>query len=264
MNVNQLIASEKINNLLQLATNYTECDETCQKTKKTRELHQKYLDSQTNLKNAPDTLEKNKKKYYVYTHGTEYYDDLRNKELEENATNIVQQLRDEFNSQIKTALSLNSILVTTDPESNCLDQYPIIQDKLNYELDKKSNEMLVNNRETYYDTQSIDNLKLWKKFLLFVYYFALIVFLILCFPKTTSDLVKYLFIAGLSFLYIFIINKTLKFLDTNKFKIFIFIIYFATLIIIILFILYKMATSFKYILINLTEIITKVYSFSKN
>jgi hypothetical protein len=261
--MNQLIASEKINNLLQLATNYVECDETCQKTKKSKDLHQKYLDSQANLKNAPDELEKNKKKYYVYTHGTEYYDDLRNKELEENADNIAKQISDEFNSQVKTALSLNSILTTTDPENNCSDQYPVIQDKLNYEIDKKSNEMLVNNRETYYDTQSIDNLKLWKKFLLFLYYFAILIFLIACFPKTITDLMKYLFVIGLSFLYIFIINKTLKYLNTNKFKIFIFIIYFATLITIILFILYKIATSFKYILINLTEIITKVYSFSQ-
>ncbi len=210
---NQFITNQKINDLLELASEYVECGPKCQ----------------------------------------------------ENSSKIMSKILDEFDSQIKNALIMNTLLETTDPESNCLDQYPIIQQKLNYELDKETNDMSINNRETYYSNESIQRLEYWNKFWLFIYYFLIFIFLILCFPKMKYNFIKYVIVIGLAFLYIFIVNNSSLFIYANKFKfkIIILIFYFIILSIIILFILYKIATTFKYVLINLTDVMTKIYKFSE-
>lgn len=260
---NQFIKNQKINDLLELASEYIECGSECQENKKSKELYDKYIKSQTTLKTAPIKLEKNKENYYVYTYGPAYYEDIKKKEIKENSSEIMSKILDEFDSQIKNALMMNTLLETTDPESNCLDQYPIIQKKLNYELDKETNDMLINNRETYYSSESIQRLEYWNKFWLFIYYFLILIFLILCFPKTKYDFIKYGIVIGLAFLYIFIVNHSTLFIYSDKFKIIISIFYFIILLIIILFILYKIATTFKYVLINLTDVMTKIYKFSE-
>jgi hypothetical protein len=260
---NQFTSNQKINNLIQLASEYIECGPECQENKKSKELHDKYIKSQTVLKMAPDKLEQNKKNYYVYTYGPAYYEDIKKNEMSDNASEIISKISDEFNSQVETALKMNLILQTTNPSENCADQYPVIQKELNHQLDKKTDNMLINNRETYYSNESIERLELWNKFWVFIYYFVIVIFLILCFPKTKYELIKYGVVLGLSFLYIFIINHSLLLFYNNKLKILISIIYFIILLIIILFILYKIATSFKYILINLTDVISKIYSFSE-
>jgi hypothetical protein len=260
---NQFITNQKINDLLELATEYIECGTECQENKKSQELYDKFLKSQTALKMAPDKLEKNKKNYYVYTYGSEYYEDIKKKELSENASEIMNKISDEFNSQVENALIMNTLLQTTDPDSNCSDHYPIIQKKLNYELHKKTNDTLINNRETYYNNESIERLEMWNKFWVFIYYFTILVFLILCFPKTMPQFFRYGLVIGVAFLYILIVNHSSLFFHSNKFKIIISIIYFIILLIVILFILYKIATTFKYILINLTDTMTKIYKFSE-
>lgn len=264
--MNQFMSNQKINNLIQLASEYIECGPECQENKKSEELYDKYVKSQTALKMAPDKLEKNKKNYYIYTYGPAYYEDMKKNELSDNASEIVSKISDEFNSQVETALKMNLILKTTDPSENCKNQYPIIQEEIDSKLNKNLDDTLINNRKTYYSNKSIERLELWNKFWLFVYYFLIFIFLILCFPKTKYELVKYGIVLLLSFLYIFLINYiySFSFLYNNKLKILFSTIYLIILLIIILFILYKIGTSFKYILINLTEVMNKIYKFSEN
>lgn len=256
---NQFITNQKINDLLELASEYITCGPECQENKKSQELHDKYLNSQKVLQTAPEKLEKNRKKYYVYTYGPAYYDDMKKKELSDNAKEIISKISDEFNIQVETALLMNKLLKTTDSSKNCVDQYPIIQNELNDELEKKTNDMLVNNRKTYYSNELIERLELWNKFLLFIYYFLILVFMILCFPKSFWELIKYASLIGVVILYPFIANYLFSSIYNNNFEIFISIIYFLLLLIVILFILYKMTTTFKYILINLTDVMTKTY-----
>lgn len=259
---NQFISNQKINELLELASEYITCGPECQENKKSQELYDKYLNSQKILKMIPEKVKKNKKNYYVYTYGEEYYNEMEKKELSENAKEIISKISDEFNIQVNNALTMDSLLKTSGSEQIFSDQYPVIQEELIKQLKKKENSALVNDRETYYSDKSIKRLELWNKFLSFVYYFTILIFLILCFPKNWTELAKYLLVLGLSFLYLLFINHYQIFVYNRNFEIFMSIIYFIVLLIIILFILYKIATSFKYILISLTELLTKVYKFS--
>lgn len=260
---NQLISSQKINNLLNLASDYVECGPECQKNKKSEELYEKYLKSQNVSKTIPDELEKNRENYYVYAYGDSYYEDIKTDELSENISEIIDEIKTEFDIHVNNALVMDKVLQTTDPDSNCSNHYSLVQDKLNRDFDKKKNNMMVNNRDTYYSSESIEKLEMWKKFWTFIYYFAILVFLILCFPKTLRQFIKYGLVIGGSFLYIFIINHSNLFIHDVKFKVIIFIVYFIVLLIIILFILYKIATTFKFVLINLTDTMRKIYNFTE-
>jgi hypothetical protein len=260
---NQLMSNQKINSLLDLASDYVECGPECQKNKKSEELYKKYLKSQNASTMIPEELKKNKKNYYVYTYGDSYYDNVEKTELVKNVSIIIDDIKTEFETQVENAFVMNQLLQTTDPDLNCSDHYPLVQEKLNHEFDKKKNNMMVNNRETYYSSESIEKLEMWNKFWIFIYYFVILVFLILCFPRTLGEFIKYGLILGGAFFYIFIINHTNLFIYDVKFKVIIFIVYFIVLLIIILFILYKIATTFKFVLINLTDTMRKIYNFSE-
>lgn len=260
---NQLISNQQINSLLDLASDYVECGPECQKNKKSEELYEKYLKSQNASKMIPDEMEKNKKNYYVYTYGDSYYENIKKKELLENVSDIIDEIKTEFNSQVENALVMYNVLQTTDPDSNCSNHYPLVQDKINHDFNKKKNNMMVNNRETYYGSESIEKLEMWNKFWIFIYYFIVLVFLIVCFPRTLQELIKYGLVIGGAFFYIFLVNHTNLFIYNVKFKVIIFIVYFIVLLIIILFILYKIATTFKFVLINLTDTMRKIYNFTE-
>ena len=218
---NQLISNQKINSLLDLASDYVECGPECQKNTKSEELYEKYLKSQNISKMIPDEIEENKKKYYVYTYGNSYYENIKKEELLENVSEIMNDIKNEFNSQLENITVMYNLLQTTDPDLNCSNHYPLVQHKLNNEFNKKNNRMMVNDRETYYTSESIDKLKMWEKFLIFIYYFVVLIFLILCFPKTLKDFFKYGLTIGGSFFYIFIINYTNLFIyDMNKHLVF--------------------------------------------
>ena len=175
-------------------------------------------------------------------------------ELFENLSNIINDIKTEFEIQIENTLSINDLSETIDP---------VVKYKLYREIDKKKNNAMVNNRNTYYTSESIEKLEMWNKFWIFIYYFVILVFLILCFPRTLREFIKYGLILGGAFFYIFIINHTKLFIYDVKFKVIIFIVYFIVLLIIILFILYKIATTFKFVLINLTDTMRKIYNFSE-
>ena len=60
--VSQLMKNQKINDLIEMASQYVDCNEECQKNKTSQELYQKYADTQNAVKNASTNLEKYKKK----------------------------------------------------------------------------------------------------------------------------------------------------------------------------------------------------------
>jgi len=259
--ISQLMKNQKINDLLEMASKYVDCDEECQQNKKSQELYQKFSESQDNLKNASKKLENNKKKYYVYTYGEEYYRKIKNDELNENAKIISEELMNEFNEQIKNATIMNSLYVTTlKTNGSCLDEYPELQLFINKKLSNEFRELGVNSREAYYTDISTDRIKLWGKFLLYIYYFCIIIFMIFCFPNDTKKLIFYFGIPiALFFLYPIVIQHLTFYIYNNKFNIFFMILYIILILTILLFIFYKMATTFKIILTNIIDLFQKKY-----
>lgn len=261
----QLLNNEKINNLLEMATEYIQCGPDCQANKKEQDLQQKYLDSQTNLKMAPVRLERNRKNYYVYTKGQDYYDDMVKTEMMETIKSIGEKLKTNFDEQIKGAETMSSLLDTTIANSkvatSSLDAYEKMKLKLHSEINDNSDKIALNDRNVYYDDESIDKLKLYNKLLTFIYYFCVIAFMIFHFPKNKIDFAKYGFLTVFLFLYPMFAYSVGNYFYDNGLLVIFYIISIAIVLIALFFILYLLSSTFKYSLITLYSIILKMYAY---
>jgi hypothetical protein len=191
---NQQISQDKINQLLEQATSSLLCGPTCQKTKKTEELRQKYIDAETNLQTAPVQLEQSRKNYYVFSQGSSYYDNMLEKELNEKAEQITTMLTDNFRDELTSATTmnqyLNSALISSSYSENLLDDLLKKNEELRLKLRNNQGDILTNNRKTYYQEEAIERLKLWHKFWWYIYY-ALVIVFSLCWFLVPTDISKF-------------------------------------------------------------------------
>ena len=79
-----------------------------QKQQISSELQQNLQEAQLNAQTAPLQLEKAKKYYYVYTQGRQYYNTMIETQLENQATQITQQLTNKFNEEVQNAQTMNA------------------------------------------------------------------------------------------------------------------------------------------------------------
>ena len=180
-------------------------------------LEQKYLDAKTNLQTAPLQLESSKKNYYVYKIGEVNYNAMLEKELGQKANLLAQQISDKFNEETKNALTMNSYYNTEIINSaNTIELYNEYLKK-NADLEKTiknlHGDVLTNDRKTYYETEAIDNIKLWHKFFMITYYilvFAIVVSIFVSDSEVSYS--KQIIIAIIIACYPFFIDPVVKWL----------------------------------------------------
>ena len=100
---NQTISD--VNKLLRQASKAIMCGPECQKNEKMTQLYQTYLDSKTNLINAPQQIEQSAKNYYMFAEGPQGYNDYLNTSLDEKSTAIVNVIEEQFNKNLKAGQS---------------------------------------------------------------------------------------------------------------------------------------------------------------
>jgi hypothetical protein len=167
---------DKFNSLIDQAAEAITCDANCQKQKKIDELKQKYINAQSNLARGPQQLEIARKNYVIYNKGEPVYNELVEMELTKKATMISTFYKDNFNEESQNVLS--NVKTYSGLLSNLKNVFELYlkYKQENIELTKKlkdeTNDILTNERKTYYQDQGIDNLKFY------YYYFLLIVYVI--------------------------------------------------------------------------------------
>ena len=181
----------------------------------TSDLEQKYLNAQTNLQTAPIQLEETKKNYYVYKNGRPYYNDMLEKELTTKANVISQEIANKFNEETENANTMNAYyntdIINSQNTKELYDEYLKKNATLELAIKNSHGDVLTNDRKTYYQTEAIDNVKLWYKFLFIVYYILIAAFVvsIILYPNDISR-VKQLVIVILLCLYPYIIDPIIR------------------------------------------------------
>ena len=203
---------DKFNSMIDEATQAIMCDSSCQKNKQADQLEQKYLDAQTNLATGPDNVYTTRKNYVVYNDGQEVYDELIESELTKKAELITKFYEDNFNDEANNVLSsiktYDGLLMNV---KNVVDLF-LKYKKENVELTKKikeeTNDILTNERKTYYQDQGIDNLK-------FYYFYFLVTIYVIC--VLAFGIFNFIYPSQMSFIkrmVIFILFIILPFLST--------------------------------------------------
>lgn len=205
-----------INKLLQQASKSIMCGPECQKNEKMEKLYKAYLDSKTNLISAPQQVETSAKKYYMYAEGSKGYNNYLNKSLDEKAETLANVIEDTFNNSLNNANStlelFNGIVVNYNSVVELYEKYSNENTILERKYKNEKNDVLTNDRKTYYTNQGIDNLNNYYKYLLLFYICIVLIYIIsLFFIKNNISLIKKSFIIICLILYPFIIIPLYKF-----------------------------------------------------
>jgi hypothetical protein len=175
----QQISQDKINSLLEQSSQALMCGPTCQKSKITDELKQKYLDAETNMQTAPIKLEQSKKNYYIYTEGRPYYDNMKEIELTNESEKIAEKIKENFNREVTDVNVmnnyLNTALINSENTILLLKEYLEKNKILKLNIKEKYGDILTNDRKTYYEKDALVRLELWYKFWWYIYYVLVVV-----------------------------------------------------------------------------------------
>lgn len=207
----------KFNSFLDKATTAISCDSECQKQKSKQQLKDKYLNAQTNLTLAEPEFQLAKRNYYTYVSGQNGYDEMIEEELKTAADLIVQQFKENYQDEIakiKSQLDTYNGLLLNFRNVVDLDRKYKMENKLLYkQLKEDSNDVLTNERKTYYENQENDSLNSYYYYILWVIYTIVIICLIifsLMYPSPTNFKVKFLLVivfAILPFMSTWILGK---------------------------------------------------------
>jgi len=182
----------KFNTLISQASDAILCNSECRKQREADKLKQKYLNSQTNLASASNQLQVAQKNYVTFTQGASGYNDLLDNQLQEKAQEISLKFTENFHTDsqaIKTQIeTYQGLLINFKNVAELYLKYKKENVQLIKDLKDETNDVLTNERKTYYEDQKIDGLKgIYFYFLLTIYIICLIGFIIFSLMYSQSN-----------------------------------------------------------------------------
>jgi len=211
-----------INAFLKQASQVISCDQNCQQQKKANELKQIYLDSETNLKSAPNQVQVAKQNYISFTQGNLAYNNLQNEELQTKAESIANIFQKNFDQDIKEINleidTYNGLLINLKNVIELYLNYKKENRELEQELKDETSDVLTNERKTYYEDQGIDSLK-------YYYYILLVIYVIFVLGFGLSSFIYPSVFTWKIKLILFILFCGLPFISTWILSTFIYLIY---------------------------------------
>jgi hypothetical protein len=179
------IDMNKFNTLMSQASDAILCNSECRQKREAEKLKQNYQNAQTNLASASNQVEVAQKNYVTFTQGSSAYNELLDNQLQQKAQLIADKFNEIFNEEtikIKSQINTyNGLLINFKNVFDLERKYRKENSELHKELKEETNDVLTNERKTYYQDQNIDSLKFY------YYYFLLSIYVIfvLCFAVFT-------------------------------------------------------------------------------
>ena len=191
------IDMNKFNTLISQASDAVLCNSECRKQRETDKLKQNYLNSQTNLASASNQVQVAQKNYVTFTEGPSGYNDLLDNQLQEKAQGIADTFTEYFDSDSKEVTTqidtYEGLLLNFKNVAELYLKYKTENVQLIKDLKDETNDVLTNERKTYYEDQKIDGLKSFYYYILLgIYIICLIGFIIfsLMYPSQSSLIKK--------------------------------------------------------------------------
>lgn len=207
----------KFNSFLDKATQAISCNSDCQKRQHEQKLKDKYLNARSNLSLAEPEFQLAKKNYYTYVSGENGYNEMIEEELSQAADLIIQTFKENYDDEIgkiKSQLeTYNGLLLNLRNVVDLERKYKKENILLYKKLKEDTNDILTNERKTYYEDQQISSLNAYYYYILWIIYIVVVLCLIvfsLIYPSQSSFYTKILLIILfiiLPFISTFILGK---------------------------------------------------------
>jgi hypothetical protein len=214
--------TSKINSLFAEVQKMINCDPECQQKREAEKLRLRYEFSKANLSSAPANVEATHKNYVTFTEGESAWNSLYEKQLKEEVekkANDFKNKQDEMKKQIQRQLgSYGGVLLNYKNIVELYLKYKKENAELVKDLKNSSNDVLTNERKTYYQDQQSDVLK-------FYYYYIILLIYVIC--VIFFGVISFIFPSQISWkirLGVFILLILLPFISTRLLGIFIYII----------------------------------------
>jgi hypothetical protein len=212
----------KFNTMVSQASDAILCNSECKKKRESEKLKQNYFSAQTNLASASNQVQVAQKNYVTFTQGIAGYNSLQNDTLQQQADTIADNFTNNFNEEVeKITLQINTydgLLLNFKNIFDLLKKYTKENIELYEEFKEESNDILTNERKSYYEDQNIDSLKTYYYyFLLVIYIICVICFVIfsLIYPSQTDWKIRFLILIAfiaLPFFSTWILGKIIYFI----------------------------------------------------
>lgn len=208
-----------LNSFIDQASETIACGSECQNQKKAEELKTKYLDTESNLYLAQPQYQQAKQNYYTYVFGQAGYDEMMEEEYNEQSIDIKNQFKNKYNTEIdkiNTQLdTYDSLLINLKNVYDYREQYIKENKDLFEQIKYEENDIITNERKTYYEEQEIDSLIYYYYILFVIYIIVVICFGIFSFyyPSQTSFKIRLLILGVfiiLPFISTFILGKIIQ------------------------------------------------------
>jgi len=215
--------SAKINALFAQVQDMINCDPECQQKKEAEKLMLKHELSKVNLVSAPARVENTYKNYITFTKGEAEWNNLYEQKLKKEVAKKAEDFKrrqEQTKKNIKRQLSSYGAVLLN--YKNVVDLYLKYKKENLYlvkELKNSSNDLLTNERKTFYQDQQSDVLKFYYYYIfLFIYVICIIFFglISLILPSQTNWKIRF----G-----VFILLILLPFISTSLLGIIIYIVY---------------------------------------
>lgn len=215
--MNKQFDINKFNSFLDKAQQAISCGPECQQQKTAEELKNKYNTAQSNLILAEPQYQAAKRNYYTYVSGENGYNEMIENELNKKADDMITKFKettDEEIAKIKSQIqTYDGLLVNFRNVIDLYKQYKRENITLYKQIKDETNDVLTNDRKTYYEDQENENLnKYYHYILLIIYIIVVICFIVfsLFFPSQTSLKVRIILILlfiGLPFIATWLFGK---------------------------------------------------------
>ena len=189
------------NSFLENATKAISCGPECQQNKTAEDLKNKYLTSKSNLTLAEPQYQVAKQNYYTYVSGQGGYNEMMEAEYKQQANLYIDDFKTKYNDQISKIKqqigTLNGILINYSNVYDLFLQYKKDNKKLSKQLKEETNDILTNERKTYYEDQQINSLNGYYYYILLVIYVIVVICFIIfsvIYPSQFSFLSRFLLI----------------------------------------------------------------------
>lgn len=181
----------QLNSLMDQLQKSLECGPKCQESQEAANLEQRYINAQTLVLSAPERLRVAQKNYITFTQGESAFRDFQDEELNKKADEIIDKFKQRQENLIKNIKiqleSYNGILINYKNIVDLYFKYKTENVSLEKELKDSLNDVLTNDRKTYYQDQEIDKLKFYYHyFILSIYVICVIFYIVYAFGYSSK------------------------------------------------------------------------------
>jgi hypothetical protein len=174
--------TNNINDILTKLNNKISCDSSCQRQKKIDDLKNKWMNAEQRGANSEEEIEQAKMNYYLYAGGENAYNEVKNSEYAQSASDYSSDATNEMNQlQYEMNDSLDRYVYNTEHVQSLNELYEI-KVKKNGEIENKIDEYnkitFTSQRKIVYENHDMNRIQTYHKIIIFLYYGLFLYYLV--------------------------------------------------------------------------------------